>query len=742
MSPSKVSRKVVLDRVAWVDRMLSGIRALPLTSRADFSADARNIWSAESCLRRALEALFDIGRHLLARGYGVGISEYREIAAKLADCSVLGADESSLMKTLAGYRNRLVHFYHEVSTDELYEICARGREETKESMSCHEHPVPRATGRQRLPGSGRRRSPGQTRNRFYLSLCVALVAIGCAGVPSRSAAANLVVNPDFESITSGQGPFGWHTYQKLDGSVFRTIADPNLAHSGTICVAIEQCNVNQRNYAVWMQEIPVKARTTYRYGFWIKTDGARPLTPYNEDAPSSCGTIIPLDANRKELPSEPPYPQSASVFMTHDWQRVELSFHTPDGTASIRISLALGNTVGTVYFDSVSLIATDFKRTASPSWLSDAIMYAAGPWQFAQFGGGKAFVGITRKLPELEALGVNLLYLLPLWEDAGWYDIADHFALFRKYGTEQELRALVNEAHRRGMKVIFDLAGTVGAPQESKLMREHPDWFILGPDGKPCRSWAELFGLDTNRSDVQQYFVTFATYYIERFNIDGYRCDSAMVSPLGMYEKIRLAIQQIKPDTILIAEDTAPIAHETAFDANHDFPFLSRMTSLLTDSHQAECTARWLESQKDFYPAGALHLRYLEGVDIPYSISARRGLAGSRAFATLLLTIDGIPMIYNGQEVGNTEPQVGWWKPPIDWNGSPDAARYRELYTTLTHIRARCPALRRGLLVAIENTDDRVAAYARVLPGEQTVLTVINFSDTMLETRLDLSQKV
>jgi len=125
MSPSKVSRKVVLDRIAWIDRMLSAIRALPLTSRADFSADARNIWSAESCLRRALEALFDIGRHLLAKGYGVGISEYREIAAKLAECGVLSADESSLMKTLAGYRNRLVHFYHEVSTDELYEICAR-----------------------------------------------------------------------------------------------------------------------------------------------------------------------------------------------------------------------------------------------------------------------------------------------------------------------------------------------------------------------------------------------------------------------------------------------------------------------------------------------------------------------------------------------------------------------------------------------------------------------------------------
>jgi uncharacterized protein YutE (UPF0331/DUF86 family) len=125
MSPSKISRKVVLDRIAWVDQMLAGIRALPLESRTTFSADSRNIWSAESCLRRALEALFDIGRHVLARGYGLGLSEYREIASKLADCGVLSAEESALLSVLAGYRNRLVHFYHEVSIDELYEVCAR-----------------------------------------------------------------------------------------------------------------------------------------------------------------------------------------------------------------------------------------------------------------------------------------------------------------------------------------------------------------------------------------------------------------------------------------------------------------------------------------------------------------------------------------------------------------------------------------------------------------------------------------
>ncbi len=131
-------------------------------------------------------------------------------------------------------------------------------------------------------------------------------------------------------------------------------------------------------------------------------------------------------------------------------------------------------------------------------------------------------------------------------------------------------------------------------------------------------------------------------------------------------------------------------------------------------------------------------MRYLEGHDHDYTIASRCALALSRALAALLLTIDGLPMIYNGEEVGNKVPQLGWWSPLIDWS-NPDAARYRETYTVLIGIRSRYPALRRGSLIAIASSDDRVAAFARVLPGEQTILTVINFSDATLKTRLDLS---
>lgn len=123
MMPTKLSRRIVSDRLAWIDKMLAEIRALPLQSRAEFFTDRRNIHAAESCLRRALEALFDLGRHILAKGFAQGTSEYKEIAQLLEEKGVLPSDIANILRILAGYRNRMVHFYHEVSDEELYKVC-------------------------------------------------------------------------------------------------------------------------------------------------------------------------------------------------------------------------------------------------------------------------------------------------------------------------------------------------------------------------------------------------------------------------------------------------------------------------------------------------------------------------------------------------------------------------------------------------------------------------------------------
>lgn len=125
MTPGKVRAVTVVQKAAQVRGMLAGISRLPLSDRAAFEADPRNAASAESYLRRALEALLDLGRHILAKGIGQGPAEYKEVALALSRARVLDEEQGELLVRLAGYRNRLVHFYDEVSDAELYDICTR-----------------------------------------------------------------------------------------------------------------------------------------------------------------------------------------------------------------------------------------------------------------------------------------------------------------------------------------------------------------------------------------------------------------------------------------------------------------------------------------------------------------------------------------------------------------------------------------------------------------------------------------
>lgn len=107
-----------------LDQMIRQIEQLPLRDEAAFFADNRNVHTAESCLRRALEALFDIGRHILAKAFGIPSATYRETAARLAERDVLDKDEGKTLAQMAGYRNRLTRLYREVGPAELYQVCS------------------------------------------------------------------------------------------------------------------------------------------------------------------------------------------------------------------------------------------------------------------------------------------------------------------------------------------------------------------------------------------------------------------------------------------------------------------------------------------------------------------------------------------------------------------------------------------------------------------------------------------
>ena len=135
MSPGLISRIVVADKIAAIRRMLDGIRSLPLDDLATFTADPRMVAAGDSYLRRALEALLDLARHVLSKGFGRAPAEYAEVARQLGEVGVIDAARSARLTEMARYRNRMVHFYDEISDAELLGILSKEVQDVEDLVS-------------------------------------------------------------------------------------------------------------------------------------------------------------------------------------------------------------------------------------------------------------------------------------------------------------------------------------------------------------------------------------------------------------------------------------------------------------------------------------------------------------------------------------------------------------------------------------------------------------------------------
>jgi uncharacterized protein YutE (UPF0331/DUF86 family) len=137
-APTRASRirlKTVATKAEVIREMLAGIQTLPLASEAEFSADFRMVAAGESFLRRSLQALLDLGRHVLSKGFGKLVPDYAAVAEGLATQGILSPESTAKLRLMARYRNRMVRFYNEIRPSELYGILTQEREDVEEILT-------------------------------------------------------------------------------------------------------------------------------------------------------------------------------------------------------------------------------------------------------------------------------------------------------------------------------------------------------------------------------------------------------------------------------------------------------------------------------------------------------------------------------------------------------------------------------------------------------------------------------
>jgi glycosidase len=313
------------------------------------------------------------------------------------------------------------------------------------------------------------------------------------------------------------------------------------------------------------------------------------------------------------------------------------------------------------------------------------------------------------------------------------YAIRDYYAINPDYGTEADLKRLVSEAHQRGLKVIIDVVANHTA-WDSVLM-QHPEFYKQDASGKiipPVKEWTDVAGLNYGNPHLREYMIAMLKHWIDPagFDLDGFRCDVAYEVPTSFWEEARAELTKVKPDLILLAEASKPELLVKAFDVDYSWPLHSTLNDvLLRGAPASEFKRSWEESQKQF-PSGSLHLRFSDNHDEPRAV-ARFGIKGALAAQVLMFSLDGVPLLYNGMEVGDAtesgDPAL-FEKLPVFWHPK-DRPPLREIYQGLIKLRAQYPAFRTDRVIWLHNSDEANLVTLMRLDGKDEFVVVINFSN-------------
>ena len=375
---------------------------------------------------------------------------------------------------------------------------------------------------------------------------------------------------------------------------------------------------------------------------------------------------------------------------------------------------------------------------ATPDWVRECVIYEVFPRQFSPTGD---LAGVTARLDGIKALGVDVIWLMPIHplgrlkakgSLGSPYAIRDYYAVNPDYGTKEDFRRLVQEAHARGMKVIIDIVANHTA--WDSVMMSDPTLYKRDPSGRviqPHPEWADVAGLDYSNPKTRRYMRDMLVYWAREFELDGFRCDDALDVPTDFWEEVRLDLDKVRPGLFLLAEASKPELLVKAFDMDYGWPMMAALNRVLMDGAPATDICRtWEEAEQRAFPRGALHLHCSDNHDEARAIS-RYGWNGALAASALMFALDGAPLIYNGMEVGDTtesgDPAL-FEKVPILWQPK-QREFFSETYRRLIELRHRHPALTQGSVVWIENSAAKdVVTLLRKSAGEE-ILTVVNLSN-------------
>ena len=379
-----------------------------------------------------------------------------------------------------------------------------------------------------------------------------------------------------------------------------------------------------------------------------------------------------------------------------------------------------------------------------PKWLNSSSIYELWLPAFSKEGNLR---GAIPGLKRVADLGATIVYLGPIARysaspDASPYSVADYNAIDPSAGTPQDLHDFVAAAHKQHLKVMLDIVYYHTAP-DNIMMKKNPSFFVKTQDGKIARGFWPQPLPDYKNPEVRKYLVDSLVHWVRDYHVDGFRCDVGGGVPVSFWDQARKALDKVNPDVILLSESDRPDDQLQAFDINYNFQYYLTLVSVVRDGAPAINLRHVWEQTNATMPRGARELHYTDNHDWPRSL-IQFGEKGAMAASVLDFTLDGIPFLYNGQEVA--DPSATSWRTPwpIRWSNSGNPSEEKtieatlEQYKKLFAMRASEPALTSGSVIWINNTEPKSVLSFMRKKGNSEILVILNLSNRDVDVTIDL----
>jgi glycosidase len=413
----------------------------------------------------------------------------------------------------------------------------------------------------------------------------------------------------------------------------------------------------------------------------------------------------------------------------------------------IFLPLAFGGMVGICEFVFVLLGFQIAIRVMSVDKIwSKAVLYEMNVRQLTPEG---TFEAATKHLPFLRDLGVDAVWVMPPYPIGregrkgslgSYYSVQDYCAINPEFGTAEQFDAFVAEVHRLGMKVLLDWVANHTA-RDAKWLREKPyDWYERDAQGVAVVpwDWSDTAKLNYANREVWQGQIDAMLYWITEHNIDGFRCDMAMLVPIEFWQEVSVALRRVKPDVFMLAEAEELNLFDRAFDACYAWEMHHLLCDIAQGKLRVDALRNYIYADRERYPQSALRMMFTSNHDEnSWSGSEFSRLGDSvKIMAALTFVLpQGLPLIYTGQEVGYDHSFEFF-----DRDALPSLApnEWSDFYRKLASLKHRCEALESGdeggsFVEIRNNAEDCLMTFVRE-KCDSCVVCIMNVSPWSIHT--------